>query len=240
MSEITAAMARRAFLDALMVGESGGRYNVLYGGGTFSDFSQFPQWAGVRLPNGQMTHAAGGPQFQPATYALCAAHLGLTDFSPASQDAAAWWLAETVYREKTSRELEADLVAQDTTQVAAALHATWTSLGTAFPGRYRRALAQLGAEVADDTPAPVPVPVASPRVAPAPFHTTIAATGLGGWLTVIGLHGLQAQGWAIADPDLQLSIYGVLSAAVAVVLHRWPWLGASAGSAPLPSGSPAK
>jgi muramidase (phage lysozyme) len=144
------ASIRKAFLDALARGESepasapyGDGYTILFGGGRFTDFSEFPDWDGVRF-GGSMTHAAGRYQFEPATWDECAARLRLPDFSPASQDAAAWDLAKRVYWRRKGSNLEVALAAGTTAAlagVAAVLHSTWTSLSAAkFPRRYRAAL----------------------------------------------------------------------------------------------------
>jgi muramidase (phage lysozyme) len=61
-------------------------YDVLFGGGKFSDFSRHPDKV-VRTP-GYASAAAGAYQFMPATYTEAARELGLKDFSPESQDLA--------------------------------------------------------------------------------------------------------------------------------------------------------
>ena len=71
--------------------QSEGLYNILYGFTRFTEFATFPDWAGVTV-SGQPTHAAGAPQFEPATFAAAQAATGVPDFSPASQDVAALWL----------------------------------------------------------------------------------------------------------------------------------------------------
>ena len=78
----------QAFLLTIATLESGNNYNALCGGGTFSGYTTFPNWAGCNI-NGVMSHAAGAYQFQPATWAALQQQLSLPDFSPASQDAAA-------------------------------------------------------------------------------------------------------------------------------------------------------
>lgn len=66
--------------------ESGGNYTIGVGGADLSSAplgpDGFPQWAG----SGK-SHAAGAYQFEPETWALYALRLGITDFSPKSQDA---------------------------------------------------------------------------------------------------------------------------------------------------------
>ena len=130
-----------AFLDALSVGESGGDYSILYGGSHFHDFSHFPQWEGK-----DNSHAAGRYQFEPETWREQAEKLGLKDFSPASQDIAAWNLAQTVYDYLTGFALLDDLAETNDNylaDIADALHSTWTSLEEkTFPKRYDDALAK--------------------------------------------------------------------------------------------------
>lgn len=151
----TEAEAKAAFLDALAAGESDpvaeregiSPYFILFGGGSFEHLPRtstgFPIWAGVRGSWG-ITHAAGRPQFQPSTWEAQAHKLGLTDFSPASQDAAAWDLAETGYHKLLGRNLLQDLLADQIIHVAPVLRSTWTSLNSkTFPTRYRMALAAI-------------------------------------------------------------------------------------------------
>lgn len=92
-------MTPRLLLDPLALissKESDNRYNVFYGGAiippnVMTDRYGFPLWSGL---NG--SHAAGAYQFEPATWAHYASRLGITDFSPKSQDAvaAACWAME--------------------------------------------------------------------------------------------------------------------------------------------------
>jgi muramidase (phage lysozyme) len=85
----------QSILGQILGEQALGRYNALYGFGRFTEFATFPQWAGVALQNGSMTHAAGAYQFEPATWAGAQAATGVPDFSPASQDVAALWLLRT-------------------------------------------------------------------------------------------------------------------------------------------------
>lgn len=69
--------------------ESRGNYDVGYGGADLSDAPLnplgFPIWGGREGPAG-ISHAAGKYQFEPAEWARYAGPLGITDFSPQSQD----------------------------------------------------------------------------------------------------------------------------------------------------------
>ncbi len=103
---------QRAILDHIGSGEAPS-YDVRYGGAEgpqqFYDYSSHPNVA-VPIPGrpGFVTHAAGRYGFQGTTYGEEANKLGLTDFSPDSQDRAAWDLANTTYRQKTGRDIQAD------------------------------------------------------------------------------------------------------------------------------------
>lgn len=131
---------QRGFLRTLSGSESsyGNRdpYRVMYGGSMFSDFGDHPrQGQLIRTgPNaGRTSSAAGGYQFLGSTWDSVAPRAGVSDFSPASQDQAALFLAQDVYRRKTGRELQADIQAarrdpQKLGDVLSALHGTWTSL----------------------------------------------------------------------------------------------------------------
>ena len=110
-----------AFANTIGQLESGGRYDILTGGSTFTDYSQFPTWDGYVSPDGSISHAAGKYQFQPATWAGLASQLGLMDFSPASQDAAAAQLI-------INKGADTALSTGDTATAVSKLKTTWTSL----------------------------------------------------------------------------------------------------------------
>ncbi|MEX3955887.1 glycoside hydrolase family protein [Trinickia sp. EG282A] len=79
-----------AFLYMLRMGESSNRYNVIYGGQTFSDYSHHPDIAvPIASRPGWHSTAAGAYQFIYSTWQQIAAEAGLVDFTPASQDAGA-------------------------------------------------------------------------------------------------------------------------------------------------------
>ena len=86
----------RAFLAMIREFESRGKYNVIYGGSTFNDYSKHPQ---VRIPffnprtqKNDISTAAGAYQITWPTWNTILNNAGSGDFSPASQDAAAVWL----------------------------------------------------------------------------------------------------------------------------------------------------
>lgn len=156
----------RALLDTIAMDEAPG-YDVMYGGRRFDDYSQHP---GVYTPiqsgpnKGKKSSAAGRYQFLKSTWDAQAAKLGLQDFSPESQDAAAWDLAQSRYGDKTGRDLLADLRTGDPRfqqGISNALSSIWTSMpggieqrskADKFLNRYAESLAQHGGEMAPQGP----------------------------------------------------------------------------------------
>jgi muramidase (phage lysozyme) len=120
----------RPVLDYIAKSESPG-YNYMYGGGRFEELNDHPR-RNIPIqsgPNvGRTSSAAGRYQFLQGTWDEQAKKLGLTDFSPESQDAAAWDLASTTYRTKTGRDLLTDVKAGNTRDIGPALSGVWTSL----------------------------------------------------------------------------------------------------------------
>lgn len=127
-----------ALLDTIAGPESSGAYNVRYGGAKgpqfFNDYSQHPHIQ-ERINSGpyagQTSGAAGRYQFTHPTWVKVARQLGLTDFTPRSQDLGAWHLAQQTYAENTGRNLLSDLKTKDPRvlgSVSKALSGQWASL----------------------------------------------------------------------------------------------------------------
>lgn len=192
---------QKALLNTISGPESGGRYNVIYGGGKFDDFSHHPNQA-VRIqtgPNaGRTSSAAGKYQFLGSTWDDEAKELGLPDFSPVNQDKAAWNLAAKTYKAKTGQVLDDVLQSGDPDAIAnvgKVLGGTWTSLpggieqGTntnRFVATYQKALGAgatpaQAAQVAQQEQSQDPVQVASldpsAGMKPAPAPLTAMAPG---------------------------------------------------------------
>lgn len=103
--EMTAEKNIKAFLQAIRVGEgtaSNDGYTKKVGGGNFDEYTDHPAvlgWKGWPMPlkmaqaagypNGAVSTAAGAYQINRPTWVRLRSKLGLQDFSPESQDAAA-------------------------------------------------------------------------------------------------------------------------------------------------------
>lgn len=125
MSKMTKEEA--ALLDAIARTESAGDWNVIYGGSKFDDYSKHPaKFVTITSgPNkGKKSSAAGKYQITKTTYDAVAPKLGITDFSPESQQKIALYLA----REKYGPDLARDLAAGKAADAAAKLAGVWTSL----------------------------------------------------------------------------------------------------------------
>lgn len=105
IAQIPADQRLAAFLATIRQFESGNRYNVITGGQTFSDYSQHPQikvwFYNPRKPGpagvvNDWSDAAGAYQMISTTFAQAQRALGLPDFSPDSQDAAAAWILQNL------------------------------------------------------------------------------------------------------------------------------------------------
>lgn len=137
----------RALLATIYGPESGGDYNRRFapqGNATFQGYGDHPRITEKIDPNQpdsptNRSDAAGAPQFLSRTWDIEAKKLGLKDFSPANQDAAAWDLAQTAYKQQTrGGDLLTALKSSDPRVIAGvadALKGQWPSLpGGVQPG----------------------------------------------------------------------------------------------------------
>lgn len=130
----------RALLDAIAGSESAysGRdpYKVIYGGRVAKTLIDHPrQYVQIATgPHaGQKTSAAGRYQYLEGSWDEARKALGLPDFSPASQDKAAFWDAQRAYRAKTGHDLvtdirEANADPQKLSSIGHRISNLWTSL----------------------------------------------------------------------------------------------------------------
>ena len=114
----TAQANETAFLATIAYSE-GADYNVLYGGGTFDDYSTHPNQAVTA--GGWTSTAAGRYQILYKTWQYLCTKLGLSDFSPATQDA----MALELIAEKAAL---SDVQAGNFADAVAKCAKTWASL----------------------------------------------------------------------------------------------------------------
>ncbi|WP_317205564.1 glycoside hydrolase family 104 protein [Janthinobacterium sp.] len=137
-------MNQAAFLRAIRVGEGAddeGGYNRKCGGGQFDGYSVHPAlagWHGWPMPDalcdsagvkrGSVSTAAGAYQINLPTWTRVSEKLGLNDFSPASQDAAALQLI-------SEKGAAADVAAGRTASAVYKIRKIWASLPGAGYGQ---------------------------------------------------------------------------------------------------------
>lgn len=112
-------------LNTIAAGEAPS-YDTLYGGHRFKSYASHPA---IPIPigdSGLTSTAAGRYQLLKKTWDAQAQKLGLKDFSPDSQDAAAWNLATETYAKQTGRNLDLDAKAHSVEW--SALEHQWPSL----------------------------------------------------------------------------------------------------------------
>lgn len=126
-------VAARKLLDAISIPEGAGKYNTLFGGdkvaGVITDFSHHP---GINPRTGKSD--SGRYQFLKSTWNDVVPRFNkknpndpITDFSPRSQDRAAWFLAQERYKRNAGRDLLSDLQSGNFNE--GALGGTWISIG---------------------------------------------------------------------------------------------------------------
>ncbi len=155
----------KALLNTISGTESAGSYNVVYGGSHFNNYSDHPRiYRKIETgPNANKekplySSAAGKYQMLGSTWDKAKAALDLPDFSPASQDKAAWWIASQQYAaDHPGRDLLYDLQQGDRMgDIGKSLAKQWTSLpggieqgqnGQQFASAYDKYLANGGGPV---------------------------------------------------------------------------------------------
>lgn len=111
----------QSYLNGLGKAE-GADYDTIVGGKKFTDYSKHPNIVGVTTKEGPST-AAGKYQITKTTYDYYAPKLGITDFSPPSQDA----IAKAILKDKDA---EGDVIKGDFGAAHSKLGSTWASLPT--------------------------------------------------------------------------------------------------------------
>jgi muramidase (phage lysozyme) len=109
-------------------------YDLMNGGQRIKDYAAHPGFVGA----GGTTTATGRYQFVKGTWEWAASALGLKDFSPASQDRAAAWLAQVNYHTKTGRDLARDIQDGNYAKIRHELETTWEGLKTISDEEFAR------------------------------------------------------------------------------------------------------
>lgn len=147
----------KAFLDTIARYESRD-YDIIVGEGMygapgkFTDYSKHPNVIGMRTIEGPST-AAGRYQFVYSTWKeLQEKYPGqFTDFSPMTQDRAAWRYAQDVFKQRTGKDLSEALRTGNIKTVQNALRKIWIGFGLDKDviGTYTKALGRYQKNAAD-------------------------------------------------------------------------------------------
>jgi muramidase (phage lysozyme) len=112
--------------------ESGGRYDVRYGGNegtkTISSFADHPRQFSVIAdgPNaGKKSSASGKYQFIEGTWDAAARMAGVKDFTPQSQDRAAWAWAQKTVQDQTGKTIDELIAGKNWQALKTALGSQW-------------------------------------------------------------------------------------------------------------------
>ncbi len=109
-------------------------YDLMNGGQHIKDYAAHPGFVGA----GGTTTATGRYQMVKGTWKWAASALGLKDFSPASQDRAAAWLAQVSYHTRTGRDLARDIQDGNYAKIRHELETTWEGLKTISDEEFAR------------------------------------------------------------------------------------------------------
>lgn len=120
---------KQRLLNAIAGPESAGRYDIRYDGGAGAKINDFSRHPGIFVqgPAGK-TSAAGRYQFTKSTWDGVPKSIA-PDFTPQSQDNAAWYVANRDYKANTGRDLTTDLQQRGFgPHIVAGLGSTWRGL----------------------------------------------------------------------------------------------------------------
>lgn len=116
-------------LSAISKRESGGKYDIRYDGGAGAKITSFIDHPRVFSPTsgGSKSSAAGKYQFISSTWDAAAAATGVKDFSPESQDTAAWYWAQKTYADVSGhrKSLTQAIEEKDWSSIRRALGTQW-------------------------------------------------------------------------------------------------------------------
>lgn len=133
----------KKFLSFLSKSE-GADYSTIVGGGKFTDFSRHPNVAAVKTADG-ISSAAGRYQITKTTYDEIAPKIGVTDFSPESQDK----IAIELLRRKGALE---DVQSGNFKNAVNKLGGVWASLPSSTYKQFKRSKEWTDAELAKLNP----------------------------------------------------------------------------------------
>lgn len=119
-ADYTAGQNKKKFLDFLGKAEGAGYDTIVGGRQKITDYTTHPNIVGLRTADGPST-AAGKYQITGTTYRDAAPHVGVTDFSPESQDK----IAEFLIKRKGAMD---DVTSGNFNGAIAKLGGTWASL----------------------------------------------------------------------------------------------------------------
>lgn len=143
-------------LNAIAVPESGGRYDIRYGGAAgaqkVNSFADHPRIGAVIASGphaGQKSTASGKYQFIDSTWDAAARGAGVTDFSPASQDRAGWYWAQKTIQEITGKTVNELVSSGDFKAIKRALGTQWEGVKKMSFDQFMEAFTDGGQSLAD-------------------------------------------------------------------------------------------
>lgn len=140
-------------LSAIAKRESGGKYDIRYDGGAGAKITSFVDHPRIfsPTPDGQKSSAAGKYQFIDSTWDAAAAGAGVKDFSPESQDAAAWYWAQKTYADFSAhrKSLTQAIAEEDWGSIRKALGSQWEGVKHMSDAEFAKAFAEGSGQYGD-------------------------------------------------------------------------------------------